>query len=39
VASHPDGLDGSRAPGGNSLDLGEGHWHGITTATAFAPDK
>ncbi len=35
AASHPDGLDGSRARGGNPLDLGEGHWHGITTATAI----
>jgi hypothetical protein len=39
VASHPDGLHGSRAPGGNPLDLGEDHWHGFTTATGLIPDK
>jgi hypothetical protein len=39
VASHPEGLDSASAPGGNPLDLGEGDWHGITTATALAAYK
>jgi len=39
MATHLDWLDGSGARGGNPLDLGQGHWHGITTATGLALGK